>query len=271
MKTVKVLIIDDEQQNVRYLTTILEENGFRDIQAAFDGVEGLAKVASFQPGLILLDLRMPKKNGIMVFNDLRGNDRFKDIPIIILTGEGGFLKHLAELRQFREDGPPLDDKTAEEVLGRFITSQPDGFLEKPVEPERLMAIIRKLLVTLDEVKEARQNEANALRERKLAGGVHFKGVLFDSSERSRNTLAATAAMLGASGAPLPEGFSWRSLDNRNIPMDRQELLAFQAAVTGWVYRTHQACWDHKTKIAALASIEEAEKYDLEQGWPANVL
>ena len=184
MKPVTVLIIDDEQQNVRYLTTILEENGFTDIQAAFDGVEGLEKVETVKPGLILLDLRMPKKNGIMVFNDLRGNERFKDIPVIILTGEGGFLKHLAELRQFREDGQPLDDKTSEEVLGRFIASRPDGFLEKPVEPDRLMAIIRKLLVTLEEVKEARQKDVNALRERKISGGVQFKGVLFDSSERS---------------------------------------------------------------------------------------
>ncbi|MBI5584013.1 MAG: response regulator [Deltaproteobacteria bacterium] len=271
MKLVKVLIIDDEPQNVRYLTTILEENGFTDIQAAFDGVDGLAKVASFQPGLILLDLRMPKKNGIMVFNDLRGNERFKDIPIIILTGEGGFLKHLAELRQFREDGPPLDDKTAEEVLGRFIASHPDGFLEKPVEPERLLSIIRKLLVTLEEVKEARQKEVNALRERKLTGGVQFKGVLFDSREQSRNALAATAAMLAALDSKLPEGFAWRSLDNRNIAMDPKELLAFQAAMTGWVYRNYQASWAHKAAIAALSSIEEAESYDLQRGWPEKVL
>ncbi|RPH89295.1 MAG: response regulator, partial [Desulfobacteraceae bacterium] len=104
MKLTNVLIIDDDPQNVRYLTTILEENGFTDIQAASDGVEGLEKVATVKPGLILLDLRMPRKNGIMVFNDLRGDERFKDIPVIILTGEGGFLKHLAELRQFREDG-----------------------------------------------------------------------------------------------------------------------------------------------------------------------
>lgn len=271
MKHTNVLIIDDDPQNVRYLTTILEENGFTDIQAASDGVEGLEKVATVKPGLILLDLRMPRKNGIMVFNDLRGDERFKDIPVIILTGEGGFLKHLAELRQFREDGQPLDDRTSEEVLGRFIASRPEGFLEKPVEPDRLMAIIRKLLVTLEEVKEARQKDVNALRERKLSGGVKFKGTLFDSSEGSRNALTAAAVLLAPADSKLPDGFTWRSVDNRNVPLGKQELLAFQAALTDWVYRNYQASWDHKAAINALPSIEEAERYDLERGWPGQEL
>ncbi len=134
-----------------------------------------------------------------------------------------------------------------------------------------MAIIRKLLVTLEEVKEARQQDVNALRDRKLSGGVQFKGVLFDSSERSRNALAATTAMLAASDSKLPEGFGWRSADNRNIVMDRKVLLVFQAAMTGWVYRNYQASWDHKAAIEALSSIEEVQKYNLEQGWPGKVL
>ena len=108
-----------------------------------------------------------------------------------------------------------------------------------------MAVIRRLLITLEEVKEARQKDVNASRDRKISGGVEFKGILFDSSERSRNALAATAAMLAAADSKLPEGFAWRSLDNRNIAMDRKELLEFQAAMTGWVYRTYQASWDHK--------------------------
>jgi CheY-like chemotaxis protein len=271
MRLTNVLIIDDDRQNVRYLTTLLEENGFTDIEAAFDGVEGLEKVEAFRPGLILLDLRMPKKNGLMVFNDLKASDRFKDIPVVILTGEGGFLKHLAELRQFREDGQVLDEKTTDEVLGRFITSQPDGFLEKPVEPDRLMAIIRRLLVTLEEVKEARKKDVNVLRDRKISGGVQFKGFLFDSGERSRNALAATAAMLAASGSKLQEGFAWRSVDNRNVAMGGKELLAFQAAMTDWVYRTYKASWDHKAAINGMSSIEEAGAYDIERGWPDNAL
>lgn len=271
MKPTRVLIIDDDKQNVRYLTTILEENGFADIHAAFDGEEGLEMVKKVLPGLILLDLRMPKRNGIMVFNDLRASDRFRDTPVIILTGEGGFLKHLAELRQYREDAEVMDAKATEEVLSRFISARPEGFLEKPVEPDRLIAIIRKLLVTLEEVKEARHHDVNALRERKLAEGVSFRGVRFDSSERTRNALAARAAMLASPDSRLPQGFAWRSADNRNVPMDRKELLAFHAALTDWVYRIYGASWDHKAAINALTSIEEAGNCNIEKGWPGNDL
>jgi hypothetical protein len=48
-------------------------------------------------------------------------------------------------------------------------------------------------------------------------------------------------------------------------------LAFQAALTDWVYRNYQASWDHKAAINALPGIEEAERYDLERGWPGQDL
>lgn len=156
MKDTRVLIIDDEKENVRYLTTILEENGFRDIHNAFDGEEGLQKVKETRPELIFLDLRMPKKSGIVVFNELKTSSEFKDIPVIILTGEGGFLKHLAELREFHEDGLGLEEMPTEEVLRRFITSRPTAFLEKPIEPERLMSVVQKIMISTDEIKKKEQ-------------------------------------------------------------------------------------------------------------------
>jgi CheY-like chemotaxis protein len=271
MRPTKILIIDDDKQNVRYLTTILEETGFNDIHAAYDGEEGLEKVRELMPGLILLDLRMPKKNGIMVFNDLKSSEEFRDIPVIILTGEGGFLKHLSELREYREDQEPMDEKATEEVLGRFISSRPDGFLEKPVEPDRLVAVIGKLLITLDEVKEEKKQAVDALLEEKLAGGVMFNGSPFDSSEPTRNDLAALAAMLAGGAKELPEGFSWRSSDNSDMVMDKSTFMAFQAAVTDWVYNTRKASWEHKSAIDALEDIRAAEDYDISGGWPGSDL
>lgn len=267
MKKTRVLIIDDEKENVRYLTTILEENGFDDIHSAFDGEEGLAKVAEVSPGLILLDLRMPKKSGIFVFNELKKSLEYHDIPVIILTGEGGFLKHLAELRDFHEDIESLGDKPTEEVLNRFIESRPEAFLEKPIEPEALMTVIHEVLITLDEVVQKRCSQVNALRARKADGGVVFRGNAFDSSEGSRLNLTAVAAKVGVADAALPDGFAWRSSDNQNIPMTTADVLAFHAAMTDWIYANCRAAWDHKAAIQALTDIKAAEDYDIEKGWP----
>ena len=145
MTETKVLIVDDEPENVRYLGTILEENGFSGIYSAGDGDEGLKKVKEVMPGLIVLDVRMPKKSGIQVFNELRKTWKYKDIPVIILTGEGEFLKQLSALRAFHEGQELKTDQPTEEVLGQFISSRPEAFLEKPIEPDAFMAAVRKVL------------------------------------------------------------------------------------------------------------------------------
>ena len=271
MVETSVLIIDDEKENVRYLTTILEENGFREIFSAFDGEEGLKKVKETSPGLILLDLRMPKKSGIAVFNELKKSPDHQDIPVIILTGEGGFLKHLAELRDFHEDAEGLEGKATEEILSRFISARPEAFLEKPIEPEPLMATIRQVLITLEEVQEKRSKEVNGLRTQKLLEGFVFKGNSYESDESSRNRLAAVAAKLAAPNAALPDNVVWRTADNKNVPMTAEDVLAFQGAMTDWVYSLFDASWKHKSAIGALKTIEEAENYDILEGWPENNL
>jgi len=140
----KILIIDDEEKNIKYLSLILEENGFSDIQSACNGVEGLEKVKKTRPDLIVLDIRMPKKNGLEVFNELKKTYAYKDIPIIFLTGEAEFLQRLAKLKGFKEDNnaQQADVRT---VLQSFISKQPNAFLEKPIEPQDFMAAVSKVL------------------------------------------------------------------------------------------------------------------------------
>ncbi|MDP8228216.1 MAG: DUF4376 domain-containing protein [Candidatus Electryoneaceae bacterium] len=221
--------------------------------------------------LTLLDLRMPKKSGIFVFNELKKSLKYRDIPIIILTGEGGFLKHLSELREFHEDVESLGDEPTEEVLNRFIDSRPDAFLEKPVEPETLMAAIHNILITRDEVAAEKCQEVNFLRGLKIEGGVIFKGILFDSSNESRWNLTAVAARLSSAKATFQDGFVWRSSDNQDIPMSKEDVLDFHAAMTDWLYNNYKASWEHKAAIDALATIDEIEEYDIKKGWPDNKL
>jgi CheY-like chemotaxis protein len=145
MTDTKVLIVDDEPENVRYLTFILEENGFRQIRSAGNGEEGWEIIQEFIPNLVVLDLRMPKKSGIHLFNQIKRDWKFKNLRTIILTGESEYLKHLDTLRSFHEGRNPDSGKPADEIFDHFVDTRPDAFLEKPIEPEAFMEAVRQVL------------------------------------------------------------------------------------------------------------------------------
>ncbi len=80
----KILVVDDEQDIRKVLTMRLKINGLTVITAG-DGQEGLEKARSEQPDLILLDLMLPKIDGYEACRLLKFDDRYKHIPIIILS------------------------------------------------------------------------------------------------------------------------------------------------------------------------------------------
>lgn len=82
----KILIIDDEPDAISFVTSILENNGFEDHISASNGVEGLELARKEKPDLILLDLMMPEKSGIIMFQELKKDPELGSIPVIIVTG-----------------------------------------------------------------------------------------------------------------------------------------------------------------------------------------
>lgn len=85
--TKKILIVDDEPNIVISLEFLMKKEGF-DVAVASDGEEALAKVASFDPDLILLDVMMPKKSGFEVCESLRSNPKHGGLLIVMLTAKG---------------------------------------------------------------------------------------------------------------------------------------------------------------------------------------
>lgn len=83
----RIRIIDDEPGILKVLTRRLELAGYEVFTAA-DGQEGLSKARAGAPDLILLDLMLPKLSGFDVCATLKQNDRYRGIPIIILTAKG---------------------------------------------------------------------------------------------------------------------------------------------------------------------------------------
>ncbi len=80
----KILVVEDDPQMSRMYQRVFQLAG-HEIQTAADGEEGLVKVKERTPELILLDIMMPKVNGMEVLSRLKADPQTADIPVIMLT------------------------------------------------------------------------------------------------------------------------------------------------------------------------------------------
>lgn len=124
MQGKKVLIVDDEQDVVRYFKTLLDDNGYQTITAK-DGEEAIKKLLSERPDLVTLDITMPNRSGVRVYRDIKENEGLKSIPVLVVTGvQSDFRTFISTRKQV----PP-----------------PDGYLEKPVALDDLLREVRRLI------------------------------------------------------------------------------------------------------------------------------
>ena len=80
----KILVVEDEPDFRRALRIRLESNGF-EVMEAEDGAEGLDMARNRGPDLVILDIMLPKMDGFRVALLLKSDDRYKAIPIVMLT------------------------------------------------------------------------------------------------------------------------------------------------------------------------------------------
>ncbi|MBI1755395.1 response regulator [Candidatus Azambacteria bacterium] len=97
-KDIKILIVEDDTMLNKIYQTKLGILGYQ-VAAAFDGEEGLKKMESEVPHLVMLDLMLPKKSGFEVLEGAKGNLKTARIPVIILSnlGQESDMKHAMEL------------------------------------------------------------------------------------------------------------------------------------------------------------------------------
>lgn len=84
----KILLVEDDPLMVRMYQRKLLNDGY-EVEVALDGEEGLVKVRSFRPDLMLLDIMMPKLNGLQVLERIKSDPTIARTPVIILTNIGG--------------------------------------------------------------------------------------------------------------------------------------------------------------------------------------
>ena len=79
-----VVIIEDDETAASYYATLFRGNGYR-VEVANDGVSGVDLCARMQPQVILLDVMMPRQNGILVLQTLRASDETKSTPVVVMS------------------------------------------------------------------------------------------------------------------------------------------------------------------------------------------
>ncbi len=117
----KILIVDDDENIIQILKIRLEANGYK-VFTASNGVEGLEQAKEVGPDLILLNIMMPRLDGIMTTLKLKGTEQIRSIPVIIMTG----IKEKEEM-----------------VLARHVGAA--DYITKPFEHDELLKKISKLL------------------------------------------------------------------------------------------------------------------------------
>ena len=117
----KILIVDDEKDILEFLSYNLKKEGFS-IYTASDGLEGLEKTKKIKPDLIIVDLMMPKMNGIEMCENIRNDKKLSDVIILFLTARSEDYTQIAAL-----------------------DSGADDFIKKPIKPKLLISKVKSLM------------------------------------------------------------------------------------------------------------------------------
>lgn len=117
----KILIADDSLAELQLFQQTLQPTGHT-IMTVMDGEAAEDKLKSEKIDLIILDVIMPKKNGFQVCRDIRSNDRFKNIPVIMVTSK---------------------DQESDKFWG--MKQGADEYLTKPFKPEDLLKAVKKYI------------------------------------------------------------------------------------------------------------------------------
>jgi CheY-like chemotaxis protein len=143
----EILIVDDSAENVIFLAQVLEDHGFR-FRVARNGKEAMTALGEARPDLVLLDIMMPRKSGINVYNEMKSEPSLAKIPIIVVTGASevtGVSVKTGEEKPRESYGDDLARGLGSFLHDRLKDLTPDGLLEKPIEPQLLIRTVNELL------------------------------------------------------------------------------------------------------------------------------
>jgi two-component system phosphate regulon response regulator PhoB len=126
----RVLVVDDELDMRTYIATLLDSNGYK-AEVAENGVQGMTQVRDKKPSLVILDVMMPQESGIKMYRDIKTDDSYSDLPVLVVSGlaRKTFLHSQKVIDKFKRQSVP----------------EPEGYIEKPPEPEELLGEVKRII------------------------------------------------------------------------------------------------------------------------------
>ncbi len=118
-----ILVVDDDPDLVESVSMKLESEGFQ-VAKAYDGVEAWDRIKDEKPKMLILDVMMPRKNGYELCDEIKKDDKFKDITVLLLTAVADAVPSTTYTH--------MDGKT----------TLADDFIPKPIDLDNLMEIVR---------------------------------------------------------------------------------------------------------------------------------
>lgn len=118
----RVLVVDDDRVIQQLLEVNLELEGYEVVATAADGREALEKIAELKPDLVILDIMMPKMDGLEVCRRLKADPKLSKIPVILLSARA----------------QDLDVRAGLEIGA-------SAYLTKPFDPVELLDVVGRLL------------------------------------------------------------------------------------------------------------------------------
>jgi len=122
----RILVVDDEPDFAEIVQANLEREGF-EVEVAYNGVEGWQKVVANPPDAIVLDVMMPEKDGYKLCSELKRDEKYCGIPVVLLTA---VASHVTSTRYSHADG---------------MTTEADDYIAKPASSEEIIESLNRLL------------------------------------------------------------------------------------------------------------------------------
>ena len=113
----KIMVVDDDPVIVKYIVTLLQDNGYETCTAA-DGLAAYDMIKREKPDLISLDLEMAEEWGTKFYRRLTKEEEFKNIPVVVVSGLPG--RHLSIKRAIAHLAKPFDPNELLDIVKKTI-------------------------------------------------------------------------------------------------------------------------------------------------------